>query len=87
MPCPFGVEIPRNFSIWNEYAMYGNKERAKKRYLMTEVTARADQCKKCGKCETVCPQALPIRKDLEKAAEELGLLCKDEKMDKEMDKK
>lgn len=75
MPCSFGIEIPRNFSIWNEYAMYGNKERAKKRYLMMEATARADQCKKCGKCENVCPQALPIRKDLEKAAEELGLLC------------
>ncbi len=68
MPCPFGVEIPKNFSIWNEYSMYGNKERAKKRYQMMEEKARADQCRECGKCETVCPQALQIRQDLKKVA-------------------
>ncbi len=78
MPCPFGVDIPRNFSIWNEYAMYGNKERAKQRYRMTEEKAKANQCQKCGKCETVCPQALSIRKDLEQAAKELGDLEQDE---------
>lgn len=75
MPCPFGIDIPRNFAVWNEYAMYEDKARAKQRYLFTEEKARADQCKKCGKCETVCPQALPIRKNLEEAAEELSALC------------
>lgn len=74
MPCPFGVDIPRNFSIWNEYAMYGNQERTKQRYHMTESKAKADQCKKCGKCETVCPQGLAIRRDLEQVAEELKSL-------------
>lgn len=24
MPCPHGVDIPRNFSVWNGYAMYNN---------------------------------------------------------------
>lgn len=74
MPCPFGVDIPRNFAIWNEYAMYGNKEGAKRRYLSVPEDAKASQCKKCGKCETLCPQSLPIRKNLEEAAEELGEL-------------
>lgn len=77
MPCPYGIEIPQNFSIWNEYAMYGNKETAKRRYLGMEQQARADQCKKCGKCETVCPQALQIRQNLEEAAKELGEVCGD----------
>ncbi len=77
MPCPFGVDIPRNFSIWNELAMYGNKERAQQRYQMTAQEKRADQCKQCGKCETVCPQGLQIRKDLKQAAAEIKELCKE----------
>ena len=32
MPCPFGINIPKNFRIWNDYAMYGNTEVTKKRY-------------------------------------------------------
>lgn len=74
MPCPFGVEIPRNFSIWNEYAMYGDKEKTKRRYLGMEKEARADQCQKCGKCETLCPQGVQIRQNLEEVAAEIGEL-------------
>lgn len=29
MPCPFGVDIPRNFKLMNDYEMYSN-ERALK---------------------------------------------------------
>ena len=74
MPCPFGVDIPRNFSIWNEYGMYPSKDRAKNRYASLSVEARADQCRKCGKCEAVCPQHLPIREHLAAVAQELGAL-------------
>lgn len=31
---------------------------------------RASDCLKCGKCEKVCPQHLPIRKLLEDVAKE-----------------
>lgn len=34
----------------------------------------ADQCQKCGKCETVCPQSISIRENLEAAAKELNAL-------------
>ena len=72
MPCPFGIDIPRNFHIWNEYARFGNEARARQRYYVdTNPEARADQCRKCGKCETLCPQSLPIRADLERAAAEM----------------
>lgn len=74
MPCPFGVDIPRNFSVWNEYGMYGVKDRAKHRYADISVDARADQCRKCGKCEKECPQHLPIREHLDAVAKELGAL-------------
>lgn len=66
MPCPAGVDIPKNFSIWNRHAMYGNNEGARKEYFeRMDVLARADRCVKCGKCEEACPQHLPIREHLQ----------------------
>ena len=64
MPCPFGIDIPGNFRIWNDYGMLGDKETAKARYER-QGDARAEFCKKCGKCERVCPQAIKIREDLQ----------------------
>lgn len=75
MPCPFGVNIPKNFSIWNNLSMYGNIPHTKQAYFTDlEESARADQCQKCGKCEEVCPQAISIRENLEEAAKELNAL-------------
>lgn len=75
MPCPFGVDIPKTFRIWNDFSMYGNKNSTKQAYFHDmDAAARPDQCQKCGKCETVCPQALSIRENLEQAAKELSAL-------------
>lgn len=72
MPCPFGVNIPQNFKIWNELSMYGNKAKAKQAYFKDlSEKERAEHCQKCGKCEEVCPQALSIRQNLEEASKEL----------------
>lgn len=65
MPCPFGVDIPKNFALWNEEAMYGNSKAAKAKYERElEESARADRCRKCGACEKECPQAIKIRENL-----------------------
>lgn len=75
MPCPFGVNIPKNFHIWNELAMYGNKAKAEQAYFKDlSEKERADQCHECGKCEEVCPQGLSIRENLKEAAKELSVL-------------
>ena len=75
MPCPFGVDIPKNFRIWNDFSMYGNKEKTRQAFFQElDISARADQCQKCGKCETVCPQSISIRENLEAAAKELNAL-------------
>ena len=71
MPCPFGVNIPRNFSIWNNSSMYGQLENGKKRYAALN-EAQASSCKDCGKCETLCPQHIKIREDLKKVVQDLG---------------
>ncbi len=65
MPCPFGVDIPHNFALWNKKHMYDPLV-AKADYERTEEKAKADKCVKCGKCEEVCPQKIQIRNDLEK---------------------
>lgn len=71
MPFPFGVNIPGNFRAWNRISMYGlNKEEAKNRMNQLSERERADQCRKCGKCETMCPQQLSIREYLAEIADE-----------------
>lgn len=70
MPCPFGVNIPTNFKIWNETAIYAEKEKGQSSYRKLDQAA-AVYCRKCGKCEALCPQHLPIRSDLKKVATEL----------------
>lgn len=75
MPCPHGINIPRNFRIWNDYSMYGNQAAARGAYFVQlPESERADKCKLCGKCEKVCPQSLSIRENLKQAAQELETL-------------
>lgn len=72
MPCPFGVNIPRNFRVWNEIYRYENKNRYK--WELDQIKAKNElpsQCTKCGRCETLCPQHIKIREDLEKVNKEL----------------
>lgn len=71
MPCPFGIDIPKNFRIWNDLSMYGQKDLALTKYLHLEPTQRASFCKQCGKCETMCPQAIAIRDDLKQVVKDL----------------
>ena len=67
MPCPFGVDIPGNFRVWNQYHMYQNYGVVAWAWEgMKKDGKTAEACKKCGKCEKACPQHLDIRGDLEK---------------------
>lgn len=65
MPCPFGVNIPNNFRYWNTAYIYEDHDTFKKK-LLNMKESFADQCKKCGMCEKMCPQQISIRDDLEK---------------------
>ena len=69
MPCPFGVDIPRNFRIMNDYAMYNNKGSLEWAWNNMKEEERASNCRKCGACENACPQQLPIREKLAEIAE------------------
>lgn len=72
MPCPAGVNIPGNFSVWNTYHMYQNYNIVKNRWeLGLGEKAQAKNCVQCGKCEKACPQRISIREDLKRVQRDL----------------
>lgn len=72
VPCPSGVEIPRIFSIYNDYSIFGGAKEFKERYkeLMNE-GKDASSCVECGQCESECPQHISIIDKLKEAHEVL----------------
>ena len=70
MPCPRGVDIPGIFRCYN--AMYTEgKADGRHQFLqtvaLTKTSSLASQCIECGKCESHCPQGIPIREKLKEA--------------------
>lgn len=76
MPCPHGVNIPRNFALMNMYRLYGADKWSTERYTWMatqgEKNLRASACTECGECEPKCPQNIPIIKQLKQVAKTLG---------------
>ncbi len=61
MPCPLGVNIPKAFSILNDYSMYENDKFLDWSYgLLYRDKQLPTQCVDCGKCIPLCPQHLDI---------------------------
>jgi predicted aldo/keto reductase-like oxidoreductase len=76
MPCPNGVDIPGNFSIWNDYGMYGGNANLRNHWTRFFPDAgKAVHCVQCGECEAKCPQHLPIMESLERVQAELDEVC------------
>ncbi len=49
MPCPFGVDIPENFSLYNSIYMYNDLKDSQKKYMEMAEEKKASSCKACGK--------------------------------------
>jgi predicted aldo/keto reductase-like oxidoreductase len=76
MPCPYGVDIPGNFQVYNDAvsldelpdpreASRPDFRRNRRRFLRAyhrRMThlERADHCVGCGRCREACPQQLDI---------------------------
>lgn len=73
MPCPYGVDIPGNFAIFNDYYKFADREKALMQYnkFMPEEN-RASACTRCEECIPKCPQNIMIPDCLEKVREELA---------------
>ena len=71
--CPMNIPIPRYFSLYNT-DMHEDSDREWtpqcEYYERTTMTfGKASECISCGQCEAICPQHLPIIKDLEIVAD------------------
>ena len=68
-PCPEGVDIPAIFALVNEYYRNNMSNDVRIKYWESITPERqARRCKRCGTCEELCPQKLPIRNHLRSAA-------------------
>lgn len=76
MPCPFGVDIPEVFSIYNNLKLFRNTGMTHSAYFeRLKPEARADQCRSCGKCMKACPQHIRIPDMLAMAGAEIHSSC------------
>lgn len=73
MPCPFGIDIPRNFTLYNDAFVF-NDVQALKSVYNNEMTKEQQSvsCQKCGICESKCPQNIKIRDMLDKVTDLLA---------------
>ncbi len=72
MPCPAGVNIPRNFSLYNDvYTFDGLKQSSDTYNNWLSEENRASSCVECGQCEEACPQNIEIIKHLKDVHSEL----------------
>ena len=66
MPCSVEMDIPMMFIMESYFTRYDLKDWSVSRYKSFDV--KADDCIKCGICETRCPYELPIRDMLDNVA-------------------
>lgn len=69
-PCTVGIDIPTMFTFQNYLRNYDLAAWAKDRY--NAMAVKADQCIKCGLCETRCPYSLKIREKLASVAKDFA---------------
>jgi predicted aldo/keto reductase-like oxidoreductase len=76
LPCPVGVNIPFCFSALNSKHLFQTRGQQFQYLVFTcgmdgSAPSYASLCRNCGKCETKCPQHLPIRQHLREVVKEM----------------
>ncbi|MGI6229032.1 MAG: aldo/keto reductase [Christensenellales bacterium] len=66
--CPAGVDIARNFGVYNAYLAEKSAFAFESGYALIDETNRAHLCIECGKCMEHCPQKIKIPEILKKVA-------------------
>lgn len=73
--CPQNIGISGSFTAYNVFTLYRDEKFAAGQYrwlVAMHDKNNAGQCIKCGACERVCPQHIPIRAELVKVAQTFG---------------
>jgi predicted aldo/keto reductase-like oxidoreductase len=73
MPCPNGVDIPLNFSFYNDVFMFKDGDLNIMLYNhMISPEQQAANCAECGECEEKCPQYIHIIEELKNVHQRLA---------------
>ena len=72
LPCPEGVNIPRNFALCNDHHVFHDPAAGTRYRMFLDESEKASNCVQCGQCEEHCPQQIPIREELEHVVELFG---------------
>jgi len=68
MPCPYEVNIPVIFSLYNDYFMFKDLNICRIMYNVLMAPEQiASNCVECGECEEKCPQKIEIMETLKEA--------------------
>jgi predicted aldo/keto reductase-like oxidoreductase len=72
VPCPNGVNIPVNFELYNNAAVFKGSSLVLCRNLYNSLpeTERAGTCAECGRCQEKCPQGIEIGKMMRRVEEQ-----------------
>jgi predicted aldo/keto reductase-like oxidoreductase len=71
-PCKAGVRIPGIFELYNNLTVYETVDQSKASYKdYVDKGTSSLSCVECGECEAICPQQLPIIRQLKDAHEAL----------------
>jgi predicted aldo/keto reductase-like oxidoreductase len=71
MPCPTGVNIPMNFSLYNDVVTFKDPTGVMVYNAFMPSEQRASACADCGECEEKCPQHILIPEELKKVRDTL----------------
>lgn len=72
-PCPSGVNIPRNFELYNDCVIYDDPAIPRAVYArFLPEGERASACAQCRECESKCPQGIAISECLAEVEAVLG---------------
>ena len=68
--CPEQIPIPTLFACMNDRTAFNDWNSSYYYKIHTKNASKASDCIKCGKCEQICPQHLPVRELLSQVAKE-----------------
>jgi predicted aldo/keto reductase-like oxidoreductase len=72
MPCPQGVDIPRNLTLYNQGPAYGHPDLVRREYGTVPEKEKSSGCTQCRECEPKCPQSILISEWMPKITEVLA---------------